>query len=246
MFGVIGGTGLGRIDGLELIQEHAVDTPFGAPSAPLLEGRLDGVPVIFLARHGRPHRIAPHEINYRANLWALRRIGVDRIVAVAAVGGIRDDLGPEQIAIPHQILDYTYGRAHTFWDGETFTHVDFTEPYDEGLRRALLDAASRAGIRVCSDGVYAATQGPRLESAAEIARLDRDGAHMVGMTGMPEAGLARELGLPYATCAVVANWAAGRGDGPISEQAIANHLANAMSNVRRLLGEMLQAMHPQD
>jgi 5'-methylthioadenosine phosphorylase len=200
--------------------------------------------VVFLARHGYGHTIVPHEVNYRANVWALREEGVDSIVSVASVGGIRNDIWPGTLVLPHQIIDYTWGRASTFFEGpgQPVNHIDFTEPYSRALRERILKAAAAIGERIMDGGVYAATQGPRLETAAEITRLERDGADLVGMTGMPEAALARELGLEYAAIAVVANYAAGRGD---SERAIALDkiqliLDEALGRVRKIIAKFCE------
>ncbi len=242
-WGVIGGTGLESLDGFEAAGKGVVQTPFGETSGPVIRGALGDVPIAFLSRHGADHHLAPHEINYRANIWALSQ-SCERVVAVAAVGGIASNLSPGDVVIVDQVIDYTWGRAHTFSGsagvlaGEAFgsvTHVDFTEPYDADVRVALLSAAQRAQVAVHDGGIYGATQGPRLESAAEIDRLDRDGCTVVGMTGMPEAGLARELALPYASCAVVVNPAAGRGEDEITLEMIKGHLANGMTKVYRLL-----------
>lgn len=217
MLAIIGGSGLDRLAALESTRQVAVATPYGEPSAPLVFGRLNKTDIVFLPRHGEDHRLPPHQINYRANVWALQAQGVRHVVAVATVGGIGSGYNAGTLAIPDQIIDYTWGRASTYCDGNDrgdggkVKHIDFTQPYCEALRLRLANAAQRAGEPVRAGGVYAATQGPRLESAAEIARLARDGAHMVGMTGMPEAALARELGLCYATLAVVVNAAAGTG-----------------------------------
>ncbi len=214
MLAIIGGTGLTQLANLEITHRQVMRTPFGEPSGAVTFGRLRQHEVMFLARHGYGHTIPPHEVNYRANLWALQEQGAMRVVSVASVGGIHADLLPGAILVPDQIIDYTYGRAATYFDGRSrpVTHIDFTHPYDQKLRRQILDAAQLAGETCLDGGVYAATQGPRLETAAEINRLERDGADMVGMTGMPEAALARELGLSYAAIAVVVNHAAGRGD----------------------------------
>jgi 5'-deoxy-5'-methylthioadenosine phosphorylase len=238
---IIGGTGLTSLETLTITRREMVQTPYGEPSGPLTHGELCGTQVVFLPRHGRAHTIPPHRVNYRANLWALQHIGVRHVLAVAAVGGIRDDMAPGHLAIPNQIVDYTYGRAQTFFDGDhqPVTHVDFTSPYCQVLRRALVDGGSRAGVDPITDGTYGATQGPRLETAAEIDRLARDGCDLVGMTGMPEAVLARELGLCYATCAVVANWAAGRAPGEISMDDIDANLKVGMERVRALLHEVV-------
>jgi 5'-methylthioadenosine phosphorylase len=201
--------------------------------------------VAFLARHGYGHTIPPHLVNYRANLWALHSQGVEDVVSIASVGGIRSDLGPGVIAVPDQVLDYTWGRRCTFYEGEdkAVVHVDFTRPYCDTLRGRIVEAALAAGEVIVEGGVYAATQGPRLETAAEINRLERDGADMVGMTGMPEAGLARELGLCYAAIAVVANHAAGRGESVdgIRMQDINVTLQDVLIKVRNILEKLVEA-----
>ncbi len=213
MLAIIGGTGLNQLGNLKITHRQVLRTPYGEPSGPMTFGTINGHEVMFLARHGYGHTIPPHQVNYRANLWALRDQGAQRVVAVSSVGGIRADLTPGTLVVPDQIIDYTYGRAFTFFDGreQSVTHIDFTWPYSASLRRSLLEAAQRAGETCVNAGVYAAIQGPRLETAAEINRYERDGADMVGMTGMPEASLARELGLDYAALSVVVNYAAGRG-----------------------------------
>lgn len=245
LLGIIGGTGLTQLSNLEISRRQIVRTPFGDASGPLTFGKLNGREVVFLARHGYGHTIPPHEVNYRANIWALHSEGAARVVSVASVGGIRADLPPGSLAIPHQLLDYTWGRKHTFFEGpdQPVTHIDFTHPYCEVLRGRLLKAAAAAGQAIASIGVYAATQGPRLESAAEIDRLERDGADMVGMTGMPEASLAREIGMRYAAVAVVVNHAAGRGDSSeeIHLDQINAVLQASMVKVRALLEKLVES-----
>lgn len=239
---IIGGTGLTSLNGLEITKREVIHTPFGEPSGPLTHGVLNGREVLFLARHGYGHTIPPHRINYRANLWALYSVGVKRVIAVAAVGGIHASLAPGELAVPDQIIDYTWGRPSTFFedDLEEVTHVDFSYPYSEALRSLLITQCEKLEMCVCANGTYGATQGPRLESAAEIKRLERDGCTMVGMTGMPEAVLARELDLEYACCAVSANWAAGKGDGAlISMEEIELNLKTGMARVRRVLEQLL-------
>ncbi len=238
---IIGGTGLTELSSLEIIRHEMVNTPFGEPSAPFVHGRLCGKEVVFLARHGSGHTIPPHKINYRANLWALHDIGVKQIIAVAAVGGITPHTTPGRIVIPDQIIDYTYSRHHTFFEEQLshVTHIDFTHPYSPALRNLLIQECKSLGNNAYTEGVYAATQGPRLETAAEIKRLESDGCTIVGMTGMPEAALARELELEYAACTVVANLAAGKGDDSISMTDIERVLLTGMEDVRKLLENVI-------
>ena len=244
MLAIIGGSGLTQLSSLEVGRRKVVRTPYGDPSGALTFGRIGEREVVFLARHGYGHTIVPHEVNYRANLWALRDSGADTVISVASVGGIRNDIWPGTLVLPHQIIDYTWGRAATFFEGpgQPVNHIDFTEPYSRTVRERLLRAAGAIGERIMDGAVYAATQGPRLETAAEINRLERDGADIVGMTGMPEASLAREIGLEYAAIAVVANYAAGRGD---SERAIPLDkiqavLDEAMGRVRRVIAKLCE------
>lgn len=244
MLAIIGGTGLTQLANLESTRRQVVRTPYGEASGPLTFGKLNGRDVIFLARHGYGHTIPPHAVNYQANVWALQAEGASKVVSVASVGGIRADLVPGALVVPKQILDYTYGRKHTYFDGpdQPVTHVDFTHPYCEILRGRLLDAAGQIGQPIVDGGIYATTQGPRLETAAEIDKLERDGADMVGMTGMPEAGLARELGMRYAAVAVVVNHAAGRGESSegIHMDQINAVLRSSMIKVRALLQKVVE------
>lgn len=239
MLAIIGGSGLTQLGNLEVRRSLVARTPFGEPSGPLTLGSIKGLELVFLARHGYGHTIPPHEVNYRANLWALKDAGVHEVISVASVGGIRRDLDPGRLLVPDQIIDYTSARSSTFFEGTEapVVHVDFTLPYSEATRARILAAARACGEEVFDGGVYAATQGPRLETAAEINRLERDGADVVGMTGMPEAALARELELDYATIAVVANYAAGRGDSSksISLEHIGAVLEDAMGRVRGII-----------
>lgn len=238
MLAIIGGSGLTRLSTLAVAHREVVRTPYGDPSSTLLFGQVAGVDVVFLARHGHGHTIPPHRVNYRANLWALKEKGATGILAVASVGGIRD-CAPGDLVLPHQLIDYTFGREATYFDGGEgkVVHVDFTLPYSPEVRAKCLAAASRAGLTLRDGGVYGAVNGPRLETTAEIDRMAGDGATLVGMTGMPEAVLARELDLPYAVVCVVVNHAAGRGDSAhaISMTGIAQVLETGMSHVRTLL-----------
>ncbi|MGB0845885.1 MAG: S-methyl-5'-thioinosine phosphorylase [Thiolinea sp.] len=236
-FAVIGGSGLTEIEELEIIHREVVHTPYGEPSGQFTHGQLGDKHIIFLARHGYTHCIPPHKVNYRANIWALRSLGVSKIVAIAAVGGITGAMAPQKIVVPDQIIDYTSARAHTFFEEglSSVTHIDFSQPYSEELRQAMLTAGEKAGVQLIGGGVYGATQGPRLETAAEIIRMERDGCDLVGMTAMPEACLAREAGIEYASYNVVANWAAGKGDSGITMDDIYRNLSGGMTQVKSLL-----------
>ncbi|MFN4264092.1 MAG: S-methyl-5'-thioinosine phosphorylase [Thioalkalivibrionaceae bacterium] len=240
--GIIGGTGLTRLPDLTVTRREVMHTPWGEPSAPLVHGEMCGRHVVFLARHGAHHTIPPHQVNYRANVWAMKNAGVTAVVAVAAVGAIHREMLPGSIAVPDQIIDYTWSRANTYFEGDHLdevVHVDMTEPYDARMRDELIAAAGRVEAPCVDFGTYCATQGPRLETAAEINRLERDGGHMVGMTGMPEAVLAREQGLRYACLAVMANWGAGRSDGPITMEEIEHHLLTGMGHARRVIADLI-------
>ena len=243
MLAIIGGSGLTQLSNLDVTHRLAVRTPYGEPSGALTFGRIAGEDVVFLARHGYGHTIPPHEVNYRANIWALKEQKVEGVISVASVGGIRTDMKPGVIAVPHQIIDYTWGRKSTFFEGgeQAVTHIDFTEPYSAQLRRRILDAARACEEPVVEDAIYAASPGPRLETAAEIDRLERDGADVVGMTGMPEAALAREADLDYATIAVVANYAAGRAASlhGIRLEDIEQVLQQSLARVRRIIEKLV-------
>lgn len=247
---VIGGTGLYGFPGLERIERRDLATQYGAPSGPVVIGEFRGKRLAFLARHGEQHTLAPHRVNYRANVRALHDLGAHRIVGVNAVGGIRADMGPRTLVVPDQIIDYTHGRLSSYCDvdGAKVEHIDFTEPYSASMRAALTTAAARVKVDVVDGGCYAATQGPRLETAAEIARLRHDGCDLVGMTGMPEAVLARELGIEFACLALVANWAAGCGPAgsagpmaPISLPEVFANLEAATAHVPGIIAQMLTA-----
>ena len=236
---IIGGTGFTGLEQLEVSRCYPVNTPYGAPSAEIQSGRLFGTALVFLPRHGSEHRIAPHEINYRANIWALKQLGVKQVIAFAAVGYINADLNAADLIIPDQLIDYTSGRQHTFFDGASgqVEHIDFSFPYAGPTRERLIQAAKRARVDILAGGCYAATQGPRLETAAEIDQLARAGADIVGMTGMPEAALAREAALDYACLAIAVNAAAGRGEA-ISMAGIRHNLQRGAERVSRLLQQL--------
>jgi len=242
-YAVIGGTGISQLDGLTPVQTHTIETPYGEPSRPIDEGRWHGAVVFFLQRHGAPGTIPPHKINYRANMWALKSLGVSDVVAINAVGGINSAMPTGALVIPDQIIDYTWGREHSIDDGSSgeLLHIDFTHPYDEALRNTLLSLAAAHDIQHCTPATHGVTQGPRLESAAEIARLQRDGCDVVGMTGMPEAALARELNMAYAAICMVVNPAAGKSDQPISLDMMRETLSREAAVVGALLSYLFAA-----
>ena len=242
---IIGGTGLTSIQGFEITNREIVQTPFGEPSGPLVHGILSGNKVYFLPRHGAGHTIPPHKVNYRANIWALKNVGVEKVISINAVGGIRGDMQSSLLVIPDQIIDYTTSRINTFFEEglKQVVHIDFTEPFCEELRQSIINAAKSSSITVINEGTYASTQGPRLETAAEINRLERDGCDLVGMTCMPEAALAREKELCYASISVVANLAAGRGTEELNMEVIQKNLNNGMLQVRKLLEAVIPTLN---
>ncbi|GAB1257013.1 S-methyl-5'-thioinosine phosphorylase [Aurantivibrio plasticivorans] len=232
-FAVIGGSGFNQFPELNIHETSVIETPYGL-SAPAVFGTLSGSDVVFLPRHGDGHALPPHRINYRANMWALHSVGVAAVLSVNAVGGIRSDMQPGSLVLPDQIIDYTYGREHTYFTGDEagVEHIDFTEPFDPSWRSALIHLAERNQHELIAGGVYGCAQGPRLETAAEIKRFERDGCDLIGMTVMPEAALARELNLPYASLSVVVNWAAGLSPGAITLEAIYQQLESSIEDVK--------------
>lgn len=255
---IIGGTGLTSLKNLDIVRREIVMTPYGEPSSSLSFGDIKNGAVsndkhmdetehqvVFLARHGHAHIIPPHMVNYRANLFALKSVGVTRVIAVNAVGGIRDDMAPGSLVIPDQIIDYTTSRVNTFFDNNLshVTHIDFSYPYSKELSQLIFEAAKSNNIDIVKGATYAATEGPRLESAAEIQRLKRDGCDVVGMTAMPEAALARELEMEYASICVNANWAAGLSDELITMETIEKNLEEGLEKVRKLLAAVFNTVY---
>lgn len=238
---LIGGTGLTQLNGLEINHKEMVATPYGEPSGPIIHGTLNGTDLLFIARHGYKHTIPPHKVNYRANIYALQQCGANQIIAVNAVGGIAQNCSPKKLVVPDQIIDYTHSREHTFYEDnlDDVVHIDFTYPYTENLRKRIIHSLEKLGFDHVNHGVYGATQGPRLETAAEIQRLQKDGCTLVGMTGMPEASLAREVGLEYASLCIVANWAAGLEETEVSMDDIRANLDESIGYVRKLLEQMI-------
>lgn len=244
--GIIGGSALQKIEELQSTWKQMVNTPYGSPSCPVTFGSMSGNEIVFLPRHGISHTIAPHEVNYRANLYALKQLEVTHVIAVATVGGISEQMAPLKLVFPDQIIDYTYSRHHTFHENqdERVNHIDFTRPYDEALRQQMIRSAQGLGLDIVEHGTYGATQGPRLETAAEIQRLARDGCDVVGMTGMPEAALARELGLNYACLGLIVNRAAGiEPDKLISFDEIEKNLEAGMQSIIKLLADVLPTLN---
>jgi len=242
---IIGGTGLASINGLEITNQEIIQTPYGEPSGPLVQGEFCRTSVYFLPRHGAGHTIPPHKVNYRANIWALKNAGVKQVISINAVGGINNDMQPGVLIIPDQVIDYTTSRTNTFFEEglSQVVHIDFTEPFCESLRQFIINSANKNSIKIIEQGTYAATQGPRLETAAEINRLENDGCHLVGMTIMPEAALAREQELCYASISVVANLAAGRGTENLTMDVIEKNLNNGMKQVRKLLKAIIPSIN---
>lgn len=238
--GLIGGSGLDRWG--NDARRETVTTPYGEPSAALQTFVVGDGALVFLPRHGDDHDIAPHRINYRANIHALVEAGVDAILAVNAVGSLDRNLAPGSLVLPDQLIDYTWGRAQSFLDGdlEALDHVEFAEPFSGHWRALLLRAAQSLGVALRDGGCVAVTQGPRLETAAEVRKLARDGCDLVGMTTMPEAALARERGVPYVTLAAVANLGAGLEETPITMEAIEAALAQALAAVPPLVQALLR------
>ncbi|MFN3739520.1 MAG: S-methyl-5'-thioadenosine phosphorylase [Thermodesulfovibrionales bacterium] len=237
--GIIAGSGLYDIADFETIELKRIDTPFGEPSDLYRLGRLEGHEIVFLPRHGSPHRIPPHRVNYRANLWGFKALGVERIISVSATGGISERLRPGDIVILDQIIDMTGGtRKNTFYDEEV-VHVDFTEPYCPEMRQYFIKAADESGLSVQPGGTYVATNGPRLETKAEIAFFKSIGADVVGMTAMPEAILARELELCFGGIAVVTNYAAGLLSKKLTTTEVIENMKSANRNILAIIKKTL-------
>ncbi len=241
MLAIIGGSGLSQLPELSIHHRQVVRTPYGLPSSPLLFGQIGQVQIVFLARHGFGHTLAPHEINYRANIWALHHVGATEVIAVGAVFAFDPQWAPGSLVVPDDLLDYTWGREHTFYEGESqsVVHTAFDPPYADTLRAQLLDAARQSETDITGTGVYACLQGPRFPTVAESVRLRRDGADVFGMTGMPEAILARELNLPYAHLCGVIGHAPGQNQmAPQTHTASQDTRYAAIERIRRLLGTL--------
>lgn len=240
---IIGGSGFYEFPGLKNSETLAAVTPFGEV-VDITVGKVGPCSIAFLPRHGSEHRLPPHKINYRANIWALKELGVKKIIGLNAVGGIAKDCAPKTIVVPDQIIDYTYGREHTYADllSAEINHIDFTHPYSGAMREVIGDTLADTGIQWVDGGVYGCMQGPRLETSAEIKRLKKDGCTIVGMTSMPEAGLARELSMAYVSICTVVNWAAGIKNEAISMADIKHALEQSSSQLRQIIQVVTPAL----
>jgi len=234
--GVIGGSGLYDIDGLEIREEIALSTPYGATSSTYKLGTLDAAELVFLARHGSPHRIPPHKVNYRANIWGFKSLGVEKIISIGAVGGITGEMRPGSIVILDQIIDMTMGaRAATFYDEEKVVHIDFTHPYCYEMREIFIQAAGDISLPVKKNGTYICVNGPRLETEKEIQFFSFIGADVVGMTAMPEAALARELEICFTGISIVTNYAAGIAGAKLTTTEVVESMGNSLGAIKALL-----------
>ncbi len=241
---IIGGTGMSQLDQFTVQRREMVKTPYGVPSCPLVFGELNGVSVVFLSRHGNRQSIPAHMVNYCANVWALHSVGVKRVVAVGVVGAIDDACNVGDIVIPDQIIDYTTDRSKSYERGhvEGFHQIDFSYPFNDALRQELIQGGGRVGVSMVDHGTYGTVSGPRLETVAEVRRMEQDGCSIVGMSCMPEAALARELELDYAFCAVTVNPAAGKGDGVINVPDWQSTIETGTASAQLLLAETVLSL----
>lgn len=244
---IIGGTGLANLSGFNKQETRSIETPYGDPSSPLLIGKYQQENIVFLARHGLAHTIPPHKVNYRANIWALKDLGVTHLLAINAVGGIHPQMGPTHIVLPDQLIDYTYNRQHTFFEEnlEQVVHIDFTFPYSKSIQDILTKNCQVIqqeddSFTYSDTGIYGCTQGPRLETKAEVDKLERDGCDIIGMTGMPEAALAAELDIKYGSICLVVNQAAGRSNALITSKEIMQAVDIGMKRVIKLIDKSIK------
>jgi 5'-methylthioadenosine phosphorylase len=245
MLGIIGGSGLYKIEGITLRKTKKVKTTFGKPSDSYKIGALSDREIVFLPRHGAKHSIPPHKVNYRANVWGFKELGVKRIIAISAVGGISPKVSPGAIVVPDQIIDMTSNREATFHEKDNAVHVDFTEPYCPEMRRSIIGASKTKGIDIKASGTYVCVNGPRLETRAEIQFFSRIGADIVGMTAMPEAALVREVEICFGGISVVTNYAAGVKKRSLRANEVGEVMKEAMGNLGALLEALLHTI-PQE
>lgn len=242
--GIIGGSGLYDIKGMEISKEVSVSTPYGEPSSAYRVGIICDRELVFLSRHGVPHSIPPHKINYRANIWGFRSLGVERIISVNAVGSISPDIQIGSIVIPQQLIDMTGGsRASTFYEGNQVVHVDFTDPFCPEIRNSIINASHNTGLSVINSGTYICVNGPRLETAKEIKFFSLIGADLVGMTVMPEAVLARELEICYSSISIVTNYAAGISEKRLTTTEVIETMKNSEERIRSLIKGVVELMN---
>jgi 5'-methylthioadenosine phosphorylase len=242
MLGIISGSGLYELKGLKVKESLDIDTPYGKPSSFIMKCEYEGRVIHFLPRHGRSHSIPPHKVNYRANIWALKELGVQRIISVSAVGGINKDYTPGRIVIGDQIMDFTKNRINTFFDSSDVVHVDFTYPFCDDMRKIMIETVGRIKMDVVKEGIYIAVEGPRLETASEIEHYRSAGADIVGMTGMPEAVLAREAEICYAGIYVVTNYAAGIKEGKLTTDEVVETMKGSMDKIKELLAHLVEPL----
>lgn len=237
--GIIAGSGLQELGCEEIVETITLETPFGEPSDLYRICSISGAKAAFLPRHGIPHHIPPHKINYRANIWGFKKLGIRKVISINAVGGIKEGLKPGVIVIPDQVFDMTHGRENTFFDKDEVVHIDLTEPFCKGLRELLFCAAENIGIPLVRSGTYACTNGPRLETGAEIRYFSTIGADIVGMTVMPEASLAREAEICYASISVVTNYAAGISKSKLTTEEVIDTMRSSIQKIGLLLKEFI-------
>ncbi len=236
--GVIGGSGLYDVEMLENVKEIKIYTPYGQPSDNVVVGEFKGRTVAFLPRHGRGHKIPPHKINYRANIWALKSIGVDKIVAISAVGSLREDYRPGDFVVPDQFIDFTKKRDYTFFEGGVVGHFSMADPFCEPLRKLIVAVGRELGLRIHDKGTYICIEGPRFSTRAESKLFKSWGADIIGMTLVPEVTLAREVGICYATIAMVTDydvWA----EKPVTAAEVAKVMAENVEKAKKLLYELI-------
>ena len=245
LIGIIGGSGLYEMDGLKGIEEVALETPFGAPSDPYRVGELAGKKVVFLSRHGRGHRISPSELNFRANIWGMKKLGVERLIGVSAVGSMREEIRPGEMVIIDQFFDRTKGRASTFFSGGIVAHVTFADPLCPELRGLLIESGKKTGAKVHERGTYLCMEGPQFSTRAESNIYRKWGVDVIGMTNLQEAKLAREAEICYATIALSTDydcWHAGHDD--VTIDAVLAVMRQNAATAQRMIRETVQRIAP--
>ncbi len=245
VLGIIGGSGLYELSELTNVETVTVDTPFGPPSDALVRGRIGDTTLLFLPRHGRGHRVAPHEINYRANVCAMKKAGATHLVSVSAVGSMKEQIAPGHIVLPDQFIDLTKRRVSTYFEDGIVGHVAFADPTCQKMRRALAGSAQRAGATVHEGGTYVCIEGPHFSSRAESLLYRSWGVSVIGMTAMPEAKLAREAELPYATMALATDYDCWHeSEEAVSADAVVAVVKKNVAQAKRILTELAKSLFP--